>query len=128
MSGEVNGKSMLREENYLKEVRKMCNVNPVEVEKTPTPEGISTEQEQQINLTSLLNEYEQLEARLQELTERKQWIRKMIHGELATQNIQETSVITASGTQIWERKQKGISLLRNLNSCQLDPQRKIKTN
>ncbi|GAB6075769.1 hypothetical protein [Desulfurobacterium crinifex] len=84
----------------------MCNVNPVEVEETPTPEGISTEQEQQINLTSLLNEYEQLEARLQELTERKQWIRKMIHGELATQNIQETSVITASGTKFVLRIQK----------------------
>ena len=85
----------------------MCNVNPVEVEETPTPEGIGrVEQEQQINLTSLLNEYEQLEAQIQELNDRKQQIRGIIYGELIDQNIEETSVITSSGTKFVLRIQK----------------------
>ncbi|GEM_PF-5120783 len=63
-------------------------------------------EENQVNIAELMNEYEQLEARLQELNERKQWIRNMIFGELATQGIEETSVITASGTKFVLRIQK----------------------
>ena len=63
-------------------------------------------EENQVNIAELMNEYEQLEARLQELNERKQWIRNMIFGELATQGIEETSVITASGTKFTLRIQK----------------------
>ncbi|GAB6075714.1 hypothetical protein [Desulfurobacterium crinifex] len=85
----------------------MCNVNPVEVEETPIPEGIGrVEQEQQINLTSLLNEYEEIEAQIQELNDRKRQIRNIIHGELVDQNVQETLVITASGTKFVLRIQK----------------------
>jgi hypothetical protein len=76
------------------------------VEKTPTPEGIGTEQEQPINLTSLLNEYEEIEAQIQELNDRKQQIRGVIYGELVTQNVEETSVITKSGTKFVLRIQK----------------------
>ncbi len=63
-------------------------------------------EENRVNIAELMNEYEQLEARLQELNERKQWIRNMIFGELATQGIEETSVITASGTKFVLRIQK----------------------
>ncbi|WP_163328808.1 hypothetical protein GFV12_02985 [Desulfurobacterium thermolithotrophum] len=77
------------------------------VEKTPTPEGIGrVEQQQQINLTDLINEYEQLEAQIQELNDRKQQIRGIIYGELIDQNIEETSVITSSGTKFVLRIQK----------------------
>ena len=74
-------------------------------EKTPTPEGIGTEQEQ-INLTDLINEYERLEAQIQELNDRKQQIRGIIYGELVTRNIEETSVVTESGTKFVLRIQK----------------------
>jgi len=74
-------------------------------EKTPTPEGIGTEQEQ-INITDLINEYERLEAQIQELNDRKQQIRGIIYGELVTRNIEETSVITESGTKFVLRIQK----------------------
>jgi hypothetical protein len=73
-------------------------------EKTPTPEEVGTEQ--QINLTDLINEYEQLEAQIQELNDRKQQIRGIIYGELVTQNVEETSVITRSGTKFVLRIQK----------------------
>ena len=76
-------------------------------EKTPTPEEVGrVEQEQQINLTSLLNEYEEIEAQIQELNDRKQQIRNIVYGELVTQNIEETSVITSSGTKFVLRIQK----------------------
>ena len=74
-------------------------------EKIPTPEGIGTV-EQQINITRLINEYEQLEAQIQELNDRKQQIRGIIYGELVTQNVEETSVITGSGTKFVLRIQK----------------------
>ena len=74
-------------------------------EKEPTPERIGTEQ-QQVNITELVNEYEQLEAQIQELNDRKQRIRGIIYGELVTQNIEETSVITRSGTKFVLRIQK----------------------
>ena len=75
-------------------------------EKTPTPEEVGTVEQQQINLTDLINEYEQLEAQIQELNDRKQQIRGIIYGELIDQNIEETSVITATGTKFVLRIQK----------------------
>ena len=86
----------------------MCNVNPViEVEKTPTPEEVGTTEEKTApNIAELINEYEQLEAQIQELNDRKQQIRGIIYGELVTQNIEETSVITKSGTKFVLRIQK----------------------
>jgi len=77
----------------------------IRTEKEPTPEGIGTEQ-QQVNITELVNEYEQIEAQIQELNDRKQQIRGIIFGELITQNIEETSVITKSGTKFVLRIQK----------------------
>jgi len=86
----------------------MCNVNPViEVEKTPTPEEVGTTEEKTApNIAELINEYEQLEAQIQELNDRKQQIRGIIYGELVTQNVEETSVITGSGTKFVLRIQK----------------------
>ena len=63
-------------------------------------------EENQVNIAELMNEYEELEARLQELTERKRWIRDMIFGELVTQGIDEMPVITTSGTKFVLRVQK----------------------
>ena len=76
------------------------------LEKTPTPKEVGTVEQQQINLTDLINEYEQLEAQIQELNDRKQQIRGIIYGELVTQNVEETSVITSSGTKFVLRIQK----------------------
>jgi len=67
-------------------------------EKGASPIGTG-EPEQQVNIFSLVNEYEQIEAQIQELNSRKQQIRKIIYGELTEQEIEETSVITASGTK-----------------------------
>jgi len=60
----------------------------------------------QVNIQALIDEYEQIEAQIQELTSRKQEIRSVIFGELVTQNIQETSVITSSGTKFVLRIQR----------------------
>ena len=60
----------------------------------------------QVNIQALIDEYEQIEAQIQELTSRKQEIRNVIFGELVTQNIQETSVITSSGTKFVLRIQR----------------------
>jgi len=61
---------------------------------------------QQVNIAELVNEYEQIEAQIQELTDRKQQIRKIVYAELIEQNIEETSVITRSGTKFVLRIQK----------------------
>jgi hypothetical protein len=84
----------------------MCHVNPV-VEKAPAPERAGNEeQKQRVNITDLINEYEKIEAQIQELTSRKQQIRNIIYGELVTQNIEEMSVITTTGTKFVLRIQK----------------------
>jgi len=64
------------------------------------------EQKQRVNITDLINEYEKIEAQIQELTSRKQQIRNIIYGELVTQNIEEMSVITTTGTKFVLRIQK----------------------
>jgi len=74
-------------------------------EKGASPIGTG-EPEQQVNIFSLVNEYEQIEAQIQELNSRKQQIRKIIYGELTEQEIEETSVITFSGTKFVLRIQK----------------------
>ena len=51
-------------------------------------------------------EYEEIEAAIQELTERKQRIRDILFAELSTQGIKETSVVTATGTKFVLRIQK----------------------
>ena len=77
------------------------------LEKTPTPEEVGTTEEKTApNIAELINEYEQLEAQIQELNDRKQQIRGIIYGELIDQNIEETSVITSSGTKFVLRIQK----------------------
>jgi len=76
-------------------------------EKGASPIGTGrTTEETAPNIVELINEYEQIEAQIQELNDRKQQIRNIIHGELVTQNIQETSVITFSGTKFVLRIQK----------------------
>jgi hypothetical protein len=59
-----------------------------------------------LNFKSLLTEYEEIEAAIQELTERKQRIRDILFAELSTQGIKETSVVTATGTKFVLRIQK----------------------
>ncbi len=71
-------------------------------------EGIrkGTAQQTAPDLKELLTEYEELEARLCELNERKQQIRQILFGELTTSGVEETSVITKSGTKFVIRIQK----------------------
>jgi hypothetical protein len=83
-----------------------CDEGVRQTLKAPNPEGLGVEEQQTINLTDLINEYEKLEAQIQELNTRKQQIRNIIFGELVTQDIQETSVITDSGTKFVLRIQK----------------------
>ncbi|WP_163327611.1 hypothetical protein GFV12_05280 [Desulfurobacterium thermolithotrophum] len=59
-----------------------------------------------VELEQLLSEYEQVEAQLQELQEKKYQIRQIILGELVTRGLEETSVITDSGTKFVLRIQK----------------------
>ncbi len=63
-------------------------------------------QEKGVNLTELLSEYEEIEASLQALKERKQKLREILFAELSLQGIEETSVITATGTKFVLRVQK----------------------
>lgn len=83
-----------------------CDEGVRQFVKAPNPEGLGVEEQQTINITDLMNEYEKLEAQIQELNSRKQEIRNTIFGELVTQDIQETSVITSSGTKFVLRIQK----------------------
>ena len=65
-----------------------------------------TGQEKTVNLAELLSKYEQIEAKLQELLEEKNRIREILFGELSVNGIEETSVITATGTKFILRIQK----------------------
>jgi len=67
---------------------------------------VAPQREENVNLTALLSEYEEIEATLQALNERKQEIRKTLFAELSLQGIEETSVITATGTKFVLRIQK----------------------
>jgi len=62
--------------------------------------------QEQVTLETLIEEYEQIEAQIQELTSRKQEIRKVVFGELVARDLEETSVITSSGTKFIVRIQK----------------------
>ena len=86
-----------------------------ETEKIPTPKEVGTTTEEttpdikvmsEYEITKLMNEYEQLEAQIQALNDRKQQIRRTIYGELVIQNVEETSIITSSGTKFVLRIQK----------------------
>jgi len=58
------------------------------------------------SLEELLSEYEEIEARLKELSDRKQQLRQIIFSELVVNGVSETSVITKSGTKFTLRIQK----------------------
>ncbi len=77
------------------------------MKKGPVKKGpAGTGQEKTVNLAELLSKYEQIEAKLQELLEEKNRIREILFGELSVNGIEETSVITATGTKFILRIQK----------------------
>ena len=80
----------------------VCEVAYERAKKEPAGTG----QEKTVELSELLSKYEQIEAKLQELLEEKNRIREILFGELSVAGIEETSVITATGTKFIVRIQK----------------------
>ena len=68
--------------------------------------AVETGQENQVDFRELLTKYEQVEAKLQELLEEKRRIRELLFGELSIRDIEETSVVTETGTKFIVRIQK----------------------
>jgi len=78
----------------------------VAYERAIKKEPAGTGQNKTVDLSELLSKYEQIEAKLQELLEEKNRIREILFGELSVAGIEETSVITATGTKFILRIQK----------------------
>jgi len=75
------------------------------VEKEPLPQGSGTE-EKEPDFVELLDKYEEVEAKLQELNEEKQRIRSILYAKMSLKQIEKASFLTSTGTKFVLQIQK----------------------